>query len=1216
MEVFLHNLPAPLADEGLKKQLEPHLKKLGIVDFLCEKPKKKNFGNITFLHREDGQRFLQHHGEEVIPSTMTARGRPRLKSKLQLMGTDVFCKPSKNAPHEFALRSLRHNAEQRGRDRLQKYEDEKHVSVRILSFACGYSEFTDQKMWFMPEVNWLDKGVMRFKKRSIIVKLDTNYTIRIPISTVVELVWSRNGDMLLTLSTVPYFFSRDDTDTITSQFLGLTIKVAKNATMVPSQSRKCSLGEEHAETVGQCLVYKFMTSPIDLLAAIQDLKEWEIPIVHHDIGWLPVGDASKLSSQMKNLMEELATYTRKRSLPFGILYQLQALAYNAYLPPYTVRGLARKLCQLMKAEGKCITVLAMKKMFDMIDWPSPHGNPADFEVDSLMELLKENEKEIRQDLLQTGHILGPTRNLAQIHKVMVTPTRVSLHGPELEPKNRILRRFPNHHDYFIRVQFCDESGQDLHFNSHVSHNDVFARFKSVLTQGIQIAGRRYSFLGWSHSSLRSHAVWFSAPFVDDNGEFQTHFSIIKALGDFSKIQSPARCAARIGQAFTETPFSINLTSSSIDVEEIPDVTSKDGMRVFSDGVGTLSWDVAAFIWDNIPREKGYPTCFQVRMGGAKGMLAVDSRLEGTQILIRPSMVKFQGDMNDLEICDMAAKPIRLVLNRQMIKIMEDMGVSENWFFDLQTTALKELRLITSNAHNTEAFIKRQMICESIGLFRLFRYCYLLPLDFKKEPFLRSLVEAVVLKELRLLKHKARIPVRQGITLFGIMDETGFLETGQVYITYNPMHGRHALPPEAGKVLVTRSPALHGGDIQFAENVIPPDDHPLAELQNCIVFSSKGDRDLPSQLSGGDLDGDIFNIIWDPEAHPLRTFDPADYPRVTPVDIGRPVERNDMAEFFVDFMRTDHLGVIAIKHMILADQEDDGISHPDCQKLAQLHSTAVDFSKTGIPVQLNEIPRSNNFRPDFLAPGPQAYIHNKSEILLDQYIVQSAYDEDDDVEPIRKYYRSEKILGKLYRAIDERKIWFDDVHSKVKPDEDGFWNEFLWSSLERCEKFAPMSWERCLDEGRRIRLAYEEAIFSTRNEYSTHPVDPISELEVVIGSIMSNTGVQTRRQRDQSTKLADEFDRIATWIMGQLRKKGAGVSSETGQPVSFDSLELCFASIHVGGETNQDSTRRRRIEYGELKSFRIIAACALLFELDLLEKRRKRAELHGRSFDKK
>ena len=511
--------------------------------------------------------------------------------------------------------------------------------------------------------------------------------------------------------------------------------------------------------------------------------------------------------------------------------------------------------------------------------------------------------------------------------------------------------------------------------------------------------------------------------------------------------------------------------------------------MFSDGVGTLSWDVAESIWINIPLKKGYPTCFQIRLGGAKGMLAVDSRLSGSRVNIRPSMIKFNGEMKDLEVCDMAAKPMRLVLNRQMIKILEDMGTSDDWFFGLQNAAVAHLRQVTASAHNTEVFIKKQAVGDSIGLFRIYRQCHLLELDYRKEPFLRSLVEAVVLKELRLLKHKARIPVSEGITLFGIMDETGFLEADQVYVTYNPVKGIHAPPPKAGKLLVTRSPALHDGDIQYAYNVVPPAEHPLSELTNCIVFSSKGDRDLPSQLSGGDLDGDIFSIIWDTGAHPIRTFAPADYPRVSPIDIGRPVERDDMAQFFIDFMKTDHLGMIATRHMILADQEDGGTSHPNCRRLAQLHSTAVDFSKTGIPVQINEIPRGSNFRPDLyvvsygliicyvgflsnklasMAPGPLAHIYSKSEIALDQYVIQAAYDED-DAEPSRKYYRSAKILGKLYRAIDERKIWYDDVHSQVPANEDGFWNEFLWSTHERCSRIGPISWERWLDEARRIRL---------------------------------------------------------------------------------------------------------------------------------------------------
>jgi hypothetical protein len=96
-----------------------------------------------------------------------------------------------------------------------------------------------------------------------------------------------------------------------------------------------------------------------------------------------------------------------------------------------------------------------------------------------------------------------------------------------------------------------------------------------------------------------------------------------------------------------------------------------------------------------------------------------------------------------------------------------------------------------------------------------------------------------------------------------------------------------------------------------------------------VFSQKGTRDLPSCLSGGDLDGDIYNVIWDEEAvgQCQRVYQPADYPRVAPLNIGRVVEREDMTDFFITFMATDQLGLIATRHMILADQKELGTNDP-------------------------------------------------------------------------------------------------------------------------------------------------------------------------------------------------------------------------------------------------------------------------------------------------
>jgi hypothetical protein len=238
------------------------------------------------------------------------------------------------------------------------------------------------------------------------------------------------------------------------------------------------------------------------------------------------------------------------------------------------------------------------------------------------------------------------------------------------------------------------------------------------------------------------------------------------------------------------------------------------------------------------------------------------------------------------------------------------------------------------------------------------------MDFRQDTFLRSIVEIVVLQELRLLKYKARIPVDEGVTLFGVVDETGVLKENEVYVTFDNHNGKKT-NPRSERVLVTRSPALHPGDIQMAKHVIPPQNSPLNHLSNCIVFSKHGSRDLPSKLSGGDLDGDIYNVIWAKEAvqGAIKVHIAADYPRSEAIDLKRQVEKEDMIDFFIDFMKTDHLGVIATRHMILADQKHQGTLDQDCLTLAERHSEAVDFSKSGKQVALNTLPRAAPYRPD-------------------------------------------------------------------------------------------------------------------------------------------------------------------------------------------------------------------------------------------------------------
>ena len=102
--------------------------------------------------------------------------------------------------------------------------------------------------------------------------------------------------------------------------------------------------------------------------------------------------------------------------------------------------------------------------------------------------------------------------------------------------------------------------------------------------------------------------------------------------------------------------------------------------------------------------------------------------------------------------------------------------------------------------------------------------------------------------------------------------------------------------------------MHPGDVQIVKAVDVPSGSLLKSLSNVIVFSQHGQRDLPSQLSGGDLDGDQYHVIFDKRLIPSTTFPPAAYPRVSAEELDHEITRKDMSDFFIKFMESDQLGM--------------------------------------------------------------------------------------------------------------------------------------------------------------------------------------------------------------------------------------------------------------------------------------------------------------------
>jgi hypothetical protein len=82
--------------------------------------------------------------------------------------------------------------------------------------------------------------------------------------------------------------------------------------------------------------------------------------------------------------------------------------------------------------------------------------------------------------------------------------------------------------------------------------------------------------------------------------------------------------------------------------------------------------------------------------------------------------------------------------------------------------------------------------------------------------------------------------------------------------------------------------------------------------------------------------------------------------------------------------------------------------------------------------MSKLPRYRPWRPDFEAPGPHVQIVKKEGILFDSPLSESSFDNEDEDDGFSryKYYESDKILGKLYRAIDERKI-FEEIQARSR-----------------------------------------------------------------------------------------------------------------------------------------------------------------------------------------
>lgn len=156
-----------------------------------------------------------------------------------------------------------------------------------------------------------------------------------------------------------------------------------------------------------------------------------------------------------------------------------------------------------------------------------------------------------------------------------------------------------------------------------------------------------------------------------------------------------------------------------------------------------------------------------------------------------------------------------------------------------------------------------------------------------------------------------------------------------------------------------SQGLFPGDIQKVRAVPRKNFTPFTFLDEVLVFSAKGDRPLGDMLGGGDLDGDEYFVVYEPQivdvvittkAHNYKTQN-FSTPNTSP-SISVSSENQSVLAPISIARQLAALKQFITNGNLVADSADawirvadmNGVVHEEAQRVANLHQQALDSRK--------------------------------------------------------------------------------------------------------------------------------------------------------------------------------------------------------------------------------------------------------------------------------
>lgn len=685
------------------------------------------------------------------------------------------------------------------------------------------------------------------------------------------------------------------------------------------------------------------------------------------------------------------------------------------------------------------------------------------------------------------------------------------------------------------MQVGDENGAQL-FSNEFSEA-VENRIKNAIESGITINGRLYEFLAFSSSQLKECSLWMVC--------LENRLTVSKMrdeLGSFANCRTASKYAARIGQCFSTTvlgaPFrSGNLASGGPRHTIVDDVVALTSGKVHSDGTGLISRSLMRTLLEGIPfapKDLGEVSIIQIRYGGAKGTLSAwdldDVRKycslpRGFEVFLRPSMTKFDATYTAIEVCSIGAS-IPYYLNRNVILLLGVHRVPDFIFLKMQQQMLDDFDDMLCG-HEAAVRILPSLSGPDSTIRSVLLHMLQSGLSPSSEPFLFSCLHAIRSHHLFSLRKKARILVKDGAVLMGGLDETGLVPEGCVFLQVTD----RSIDPNStdkpvrkvitGAVMVTKHPVMHPGD---ARMLLAVDILPLRSQTNVILFSKHGDRPEADKMSGSDLDGDEFAVTWDTRLflkewngcsenwrlaasserlqqanHAPMAYDAPSASSVPTLPTAADALNKALIQHFLNHQKSDNLGQIAMLWQDYAALY--GADCDQCIRLAELHSIAVDFPKSGVPAvvpdELRRFPRS---RAHWREKKGEKFPRHCSSIIGKLY---------DDVTRRNNgidYSKNQAIAGRgidkygliltnLYR--EWRRDKSNDVYDPAVPARLGF-------DVEDEEG------EVLLEEAQENRSLFEEEVLAVMKKYKIR-----SEGELFTGCIRKFHKLHKRRQHDLS-----------------------------------------------------------------------------------------------------